>query len=102
MGHLPIQVQCQYWLCHVSKVVTCKIKCCRIVLELQSSHNTSSLVAHNHMPPLYMPASGTKIKHVIARWIALLIVEDGGCSLTFMKVTKGEFPSRPLSDHILV
>ena len=33
MGHFPIEtkVQRQYWLCHVSEVVTWKMKCCRIV-----------------------------------------------------------------------
>ena len=29
----------------------------------------------------------TKMKRVIAWWIALLIVKDGGCSLIFAKVT---------------
>ena len=39
------------------------------------------------MPPPNLLTSGTKIKHVIAQWIALLIMEDGGCSLTIVKVT---------------
>jgi hypothetical protein len=29
----------------------------------------------------------TKLKRVIAWWIALLIMEDGGCRLIFAKVT---------------
>ena len=39
------------------------------------------------LPPPNLSTSGTKIKCVIAQWIALLIMEDGGCSLIFAKVT---------------
>ena len=38
------------------------------------------------LQPPTLPTSGTKIKHVIARWIVLLIMNDGGCSLIFAKV----------------
>ena len=38
------------------------------------------------LPSPNLPTSGTKIKHVIAWWIAPIIIEDGGCSLTFVKV----------------
>ena len=34
-----------------------------------------------------LPTSDIKIKCVIAWWIALLIVEDGGCSLIVTKMT---------------
>ena len=39
------------------------------------------------MPPPNFSTSCRKIKHVITRRIALLIMEDGGCSSTFVKVT---------------
>ena len=40
------------------------------------------------LPPPNLPTSDIKKnKCVIAQWIALLVVEDGGCSLTFEKVT---------------
>ena len=43
------------------------------------------------MPPnlskLSPPNLLTKVKHVISRWIAILIMEDGGCRLTFVKMT---------------
>jgi hypothetical protein len=63
--------------------------------KLFNIQNTSSLASHNHMlppdlsklPPPNLHTSGTKIKHAIAWWIALLIMEDGGCSLTFAEVT---------------
>ena len=53
------------------------------------------------LPPLNLPTSFTKIEHVIAWWIQLLIMEDDGCTLTFAKVTKGEFPCRPFVHYIL-
>ena len=34
-----------------------------------------------------MPTSPTKIKRVIVWWITLIIMEDGGCTLIFAKVT---------------
>ena len=34
-----------------------------------------------------LPTSDTKIKHVKAWWITLLIVEGGGCSLIVAKMT---------------
>ena len=46
-----------------------------------SPSNVSKLLPPN------VPTSGTKIKRVIAWWIALLVMEDGGCSLTFAQVT---------------
>ena len=42
---------------------------------------------HSQMPPPNLPTLGTKIKCVIAWWTTLLIMEDSGCSLTFVKVT---------------
>jgi hypothetical protein len=38
------------------------------------------------LPP-NLPTLPTKIKRVIAWWIAVLITEDGGCSLSYVKVT---------------
>ena len=37
------------------------------------------------MPPPNLPT--TKIEHVIAWWITLLVMDDGGCSMTFAKAT---------------
>ena len=42
---------------------------------------------NSHMPPPNLPTSGTKIKSVITWCIALLVMEEGGCSLTFAKLT---------------
>ena len=39
------------------------------------------------MPPPNLPSLGTKIKFVIAQWIALHIMEDDEHSLTFVEVT---------------
>ena len=39
------------------------------------------------MPPLDLPTLSTKIKHVIAQWIALHIMDDDGYILTFAEVT---------------
>jgi hypothetical protein len=39
------------------------------------------------MPPSNLPTSSTKITHVIAWWTTLLIMEDGGCTWLFPKVT---------------
>ena len=47
--------------------------------------NTRWSASHSRMPPLNLPTSGTKIKCVIAQWITLLVMEDGGCSLTYVK-----------------
>jgi hypothetical protein len=74
-------------LCHVFKVVTCKIKCCRIVFALSNTHNTSWSAPHSHMPPPNSPILGTNIKNIRAWWITLLITKDGAYSLTFAKVT---------------
>ena len=38
------------------------------------------------MAPRNLSNSPTKIKHVIVRWIALLIMEDDGCSFIFAEV----------------
>jgi hypothetical protein len=62
------------------------MKCCRIIFSLKNIHYTSWLPPHNHMPPPNFPTLSIKIKRVIAWWIALQIMEDGGCSLTFAKV----------------
>ena len=72
---------------HVSKLVTYRIKRCRIVFLLYNTHNASWWAPHIHMPPPNMATSATRFKHVIARWRGLLIMEDGGCGLTFAKVT---------------
>ena len=45
-------------------------------------------LVHKSQPPLNLPTMGTKIKHVLAQWIALLHIENGRCSLTFAKVIK--------------
>ena len=50
---------------------------------------------------LNLPTLGTKIKHVIVQWIALLIVEDGKCSLTFAKVTTQISSRWRLNRHVL-
>ena len=63
------------------------IKRCQIGFLLQSTHITSWFAPHNHMEPLNMPTSPTKIKRVIAWWIAFIIMEDDECSLIFVKVT---------------
>ena len=81
---MKAKFECRYWLCHVSKVVTCEIELCHIVLSLKNTHNTRWSAPHNHMLPRNLPkllspnsyTLGTKIKRVIARWIALLIMED--------------------------
>ena len=39
------------------------------------------------MVPSKLSTLLTKIKRVIAWWIALLVMEDGGCNLIFAKVT---------------
>ena len=72
------------------------VKYCQFDFSLYNTHNSSWLAPHMHTPlpdlskrpHLELPTSRTKIKRVIARWIALLIMEDGWCSLTFAKVTK--------------
>ena len=46
--------------------------------------NLSKLLSPN------LPTLGTKIKSVIAQWIAL-IMKDDGCSLIFAKVTNINF-----------
>ena len=38
---------------------------------------------------LICPPRTQNIKRVISRWVALLIMEDDGCTLTFANVTKG-------------
>jgi hypothetical protein len=88
MGHLPIKIK-----------FNINIGC---VMSLKWSHvryNVAKLLFiiecpqyklvcfYNHMLPPNLPTSRTKIKHVIALWRALLIMEDVGCSLTFVKVT---------------
>ena len=37
--------------------------------------------------PSNLPTLPTNVKHVVAQWIAILIMEDGGCSLIFAQVT---------------
>ena len=39
----------------------------------------------NHLPPPNLLSLCMKMKCAIARWIALLITEDGGCGLIFCK-----------------
>ena len=39
------------------------------------------------LSPPNLPSSPTKIKHVRAQWVALLTMEDGGCSLISAKAT---------------
>ena len=39
------------------------------------------------LPPPNFPSFGTRIKRVVVGWITLLIMEEGGCSLTFAKFT---------------
>ena len=87
----------QFYSCHVSTVVTCKIKCCQIVFIIIEYPHTSWLTPHDHMPPPNLPTLGTKIKRFIAQWIAFLIVEDGGHSLMFAKVTKSSSITHPLN-----
>jgi hypothetical protein len=38
------------------------------------------------LPPSYLPFASTKIKYVIAQWIAL-IMKDVGCSLIFAEAS---------------
>ena len=63
------------------------MKCCHFAFSLHDTHNTSSLAPHNHMAPPNFPTSGTKMKRVITQQVALLIMKNGGCTLTFAKVT---------------
>ena len=57
-------------------------------------HNTSWLAPDTHMRPPNLsklsspdlPTSGTEIKHVIAPWIALLVMEDGWVQFDFAHV----------------
>ena len=55
-----------------------------IVMDLD---NVMWLASQSCMTPPNLSISGTKIKRVKARWIALRIMEDGGCSLIHVKVT---------------
>ena len=50
-------------------------------------HNTSWSAPHNHILPPNFPTLGIEIKDVITWWIALLIMKNDGCSLTFVTVT---------------
>ena len=52
------------------------------------------------MLPPNLGTSGTKIKRVIDRWIALLVMEDGGCSLTFAKGDNPNIIKVPITNHI--
>jgi hypothetical protein len=91
------QVWCQCWLCRVFEVVTClKVGCCRFFFHYRTPtlqvgcHLTTTCrpPLFSKLPPPNLSTSGTKIKCVIAWWIgALLIMEDGGCSLTFVNAT---------------
>jgi hypothetical protein len=55
------------------------------------------------MPPLKLPTSLTKIKRVIARWIAPHIMKDGGCSLIFLQRWLTQISSRwQLNHHLLL
>ena len=76
-------------MCHVSKMVTGK-----------NIHNTGWSTSHNHMAPSNLPTSSTKIKRVIAQWMALCIMEDGGCILTFAKVTNVNIIKVALTHHV--
>ena len=52
------------------------------------------------LPPPNSLISSTIIKCIIAKWITL-IMEDGGCSLSFAKMTKGitTHPTKCRVDH---
>ena len=70
-------------------MVTCKIN--KNVAELDFQNRIPTILrswstSHNHMLPPNLPTWCTEIKCDKARWIALLNMEDGGYSLTFMKV----------------
>ena len=48
---------------------------------------------HLNLPKLLphdLPTSGTKIKRVMARWITLLIKDDGGCRYGRTQVLLGQ------------
>ena len=53
------------------------------------------------MPPPNLPSLGTKIKFVIAQWIALHIMEDDEHSLTFAEVTNPISSRYWLNHHVL-
>ena len=54
------QVQCHYWLCHVSKVVIWKIKCCWTSFSLQNTQQYKLVAPQNHMPLPNSPHLGHK------------------------------------------
>ena len=62
-----------------------------LVFSIWNTHKTSWSAPHNHMLSPNLATLGTRIKHVITRWIAFLNMNDGGCSLIYVKVTNPNF-----------
>ena len=89
------QVLCQYWLCHALKWTRVIYIVVKLVFHHRICHITNWSAPQSHIRPpnvskllpLNVPTLSTKFKCVIAWWITLFIMEDGGYSLIFAKVT---------------
>ena len=81
-----------------------------MAFHYKNTYNTSWSAPYNHMPPPNLsklpcpnlPTSGTKFEHVITQGIALLIMGDGGHSLTFAKVATPNIIKVAVNHHVLL
>ena len=96
MGHLPMKTKF-----HTNVGCDVSLKWSRVIL------NVVGLAFHYRIPHYKLVmlspnvlTSSTKFERVIVRWIALLIMEDGGCSLTFVNTTNQMSSRWQLKHHV--